>query len=394
MMNLSLLNELPCTYWFNDSWYDLTNIDEFGSSDYWTSSADSFGNMVSFNFCQKLSSGQSGTDPGAIACEDMDLYATEHTEVTLLRPNAICTPLSTSALDSVTQTSYTGDKPGKSFTDNISIQYTKDSCGLLVILDCQEDVTTPVISKPYKVDSAMNSCNLMVTFSSKDVCPSFTTNALWDFMQQYSYLWGAVFIVMGLFLCIFGLKLFEIAIFIITAFATTFILLLGFYSIFLTDDTQDWVGWTVLVCSTIIGLIVGFIMYRMKKLGAAILAGWGGFMLGLLLNETILYKAQSEVLFWCVAIACAVTFAILAFIFVDIILVISTSFMGAYLFWRGISLYAGGYPNEFELIKQVQSGAAPHVDPWFYAYLGAIVVSFGIGFFIQYKQLKAMQASN
>ena len=47
----------------------------------------------------------------------------------------------------------------------------------------------------------------------------------------------------------------------ITAFATAFILLLGFYSIFLTDDTKDWVGWTVFACSLIIGLIVGFIMF-------------------------------------------------------------------------------------------------------------------------------------
>ena len=33
------------------------------------------------------------------------------------------------------------------------------------------------------------------------------------------------------------------------------------------------------------------------------------------------------------------------------VLIATTSFMGAYFFWRGISLYAGGFPNEFELIK-------------------------------------------
>lgn len=180
----------------------------------------------------------------------------------------------------------------------------------------------------------------------------------------------------------------------ITAFATTFIILLGFYSIFLTDNTEDWVGWTVLGCATIIGLIVGFIMFKFKKFGAAILGGWGGFMLGLLLNETVLYKAQSEILFWCVAIACAVVAAVLTFFIVGHVLVISTSFIGAYLLFRGISLYAGGYPNEFELIKKVQSGAEPDVNPWFYAYLAGIVVAFILGCVVQYRHLKKIEEDN
>ena len=50
-MKLTWLNQLPCTYWHNDSWYDLTNIGEIGSTKYWTSKANAIGNMVSFNFC-------------------------------------------------------------------------------------------------------------------------------------------------------------------------------------------------------------------------------------------------------------------------------------------------------------------------------------------------------
>ena len=47
----------------------------------------------------------------------------------------------------------------------------------------------------------------------------------------------------------------------------------------------------MLICAGLIGLIVGVIMVKLQRVGAAILAGWGGFMLGLLLNETVLYKA-------------------------------------------------------------------------------------------------------
>ena len=55
MMKQTQLASLPCTYWFESSWYDLTNIDKKGEADYWTSAADNYGTMVSFNFCQKLS---------------------------------------------------------------------------------------------------------------------------------------------------------------------------------------------------------------------------------------------------------------------------------------------------------------------------------------------------
>lgn len=64
----------------------------------------------------------------------------------------------------------------------------------------------------------------------------------------------------GLFLCLLGRKLFVVAIFIITAFATCFLIMLGFYSIFLKDSTAEWVAWLVLACSAIIGIIVGIVM--------------------------------------------------------------------------------------------------------------------------------------
>ena len=101
MMKLTQLNNLPCTYWHQDAWYDLTNIAGVGSSDYWNSEFDSYGTRVTFNFCQKLSHGQKGDDPDAIKCTDMDLYAIENTKVETTRPDPICTPLSTSSLSSV-----------------------------------------------------------------------------------------------------------------------------------------------------------------------------------------------------------------------------------------------------------------------------------------------------
>jgi hypothetical protein len=36
-------------------------------------------------------------------------------------------------------------------------------------------------------------------------------------------------------------------------------------------------------------LMVGIILVKLERLGAAVLAGWGGFVLGILINESWLY---------------------------------------------------------------------------------------------------------
>lgn len=86
-----------------------------------------------------------------------------------------------------------------------------------------------------------------------------------------------------------GRKLWVVAIFLISAFLTMAIILLVFYTTFLKNTTADWVGWTVLGCSIIFGVILGLVMTKLQRVGAAIIAGWGGFVLGILLNETVLY---------------------------------------------------------------------------------------------------------
>ena len=75
----------------------------------------------------------------------------------------------------------------------------------------------------------------------------------------------------------------------VTAIFVVFGILLIFYTTFLKDSTQNWVGWTVLGCAILIGLIAGFFMMKLERVGAAILAGWGGFLLGVMLNEMVLY---------------------------------------------------------------------------------------------------------
>ena len=260
-----------------------------------------------------------------------------------------CNPLSTSSSDSIKKEAFTGDIGEASFEGNFAVKYTRDQCGLTVVMDCNDQTEIPEISSPYVLDPA-NPCQYTVIFTSRDVCPRFSTNALWIFLNKWKDVWGVVYMVAGLFLCLVGRKLFQIAIFLITSLATCILIMMAFYTLFFKDDDEDYIGWIVLVCAGVIGIIVGILMTKFQRLGAALLAGWGGFTLGLLVNETVLYKTESLWWFWGVGLAFALVAALLTFVIYNHVIILTTSFMGAYLFWRGVSMYAGGFPNEFNFI--------------------------------------------
>mgnify|MGYP001589952379 FL=1 len=99
--------------------------------------------------------------------------------------------------------------------------------------------------------------------------------------------------VVGLGLCILGRKLFKPAICLIGMCAFVFISLLFFYSVFFNVNTQAYVGWVVLSISIILGDGVGIFLYKVSRAGVAVLAGWGGLCLGLILYSAFLYKTES-----------------------------------------------------------------------------------------------------
>ena len=77
-----------------------------------------------------------------------------------------------------------------------------------------------------------------------------------------------------------------------------------------------------------------------------------------------------------------------------------TSFIGAYLFVRGISLYLGGFINEFDLADIDPQAAAMseeeqeilaenmgRIQPIFYGYMASIVFMFVLGIIVQRRQI-------
>ena len=157
-------------------------------------------------------------------------------------------------------------------------------CSLKVGLICDESGAPPL----YGSFKKSGTCDYTTTYTGKSACPIFSIGSIQKFLKKFSYYWGAFFIVTGMCLGLFGRKIWVAAVFLISSISIICAFLIFFYINFLKSSTPAWVGWTVLVCSILIGIVGGFLMTKLQRLGATIVAAGNGFVIGLILSETIL----------------------------------------------------------------------------------------------------------
>lgn len=202
-----------------------------------------------------------------------------------------------------------------------------------------------------------------------------------------------VFVVVGTVVCFLGRTLFKPVIFIAGIILCVSLVWIIFYSTFLNENTKTWVGWVVLLGSVLLGVIVGCLFIKLIKLGAFVLAAWGGFTLALLIYNSFLYKMNSDAGFWGFCCGVALVSGILALFFFDHILIHSSALAGSFLVINGIGLVAGHYQNPFTIASEINNGVIDGIDPLFYAYLGGNIVLYALGVLFQYRQRRGDKVS-
>lgn len=205
------------------------------------------------------------------------------------------------------------------------------------------------------------------------------------FLQKYYYLWGAALIIIGIFLAFFGNKFVQVVIYVV-AMVAIFLVLTGlFFEWFLSDVGAVWAQWLIVAIILILANVAAFFLAKYKKFGIAVLSAWGGVMLGFVITNT--FFITSAALYWCVVVGLGVIFGIVAFFTEKHVIIFVTSFVGSYALIRGISLYAGGFPNEIELHNEIESGAVDwsSFNKGFYGYLAGIVILTVLSLYFQVK---------
>lgn len=212
--------------------------------------------------------------------------------------------------------------------------------------------------KIYISDIDIGTQTVTVSLTSNHACYLFSVNALFIYIGNYSYLFGAIMIGLGAIVALFGKKIFRPTICIVGALVFTMVTsLLLFSLIFSRNSDQTWQWITFGICAAI-GVFVGLILAKMVKVGTAVLTAWGGVCLAMMLYAAFVYKLDndSKIVFYIFLILMGASFAVLGYYAFNHAVIISTAIIGSYAFIRGISMYAGGFPNEFQLVQMIKSG--------------------------------------
>jgi hypothetical protein len=125
----------------------------------------------------------------------------------------------------------------------------------------------------------------------------------------------------------------------------------------LPTTPHEWLYIVYLVASSIIGGIVGYLVMKLEKVGVALGGGLLGFFVSTFLWAILLGRfSLPNIAFYGLVFVLIVIGVLLTWVLHDQILILSTSFCGAYGVIRAASLIFGGYPNEFTMAKEIEDG--------------------------------------
>lgn len=146
----------------------------------------------------------------------------------------------------------------------IGMSLKTDDNAVQIDLICKKGVKNMEVQKQ---EMSADGKTKIFTIENKKGCPVFNVSSMARFIASHSHLFGAVFILLGGFMCLFGRAMLGIAIFLVAA-STTF--LLGTFMTFNGFDYFDWTPpnalfWTVIGLWAVAGLLIGTCFFKLQK---------------------------------------------------------------------------------------------------------------------------------
>jgi len=222
-------------------------------------------------------------------------------------------------------------------------------------------------------------------------CPYATMSELSTFLLENQLIFVLVFLALGIFVCFYGLRMFNITTFLITTTVGTFLVAFFFYK-FVDLNTSEWILWFIFIVCIGVGAFMGILAVRYKVVGFFGLGFGLGAIFALFLYQYVIalfLDTTSDALVYAFAIVFGVTGGVLSLRVWKGMAIISTSIIGAYLAVRAVSVYIGGFPSELNLAN----GTAEFTG-WSYLYLLVVVVMSALGIRYQFKTRKGDAAED
>ena len=372
---------IKCMFVDNFNLYDISGLGKNVLSDEKEYNVTLGNNKIYFNFCYDLKPKE-------------DINCTfEKKQIFVLDKNDKCDYLANSILSG--NNWYTGNTSNATF---LKIELNHDDSGehkdhvVKYILECDQSVKYNFVEDKshYKEPLSDGTYETLIYIKTSEACPKMEFYVIWEFINNYFYIFASILVAFGIFNCIFGNKFARHTCFILTLFACT-IFVLFFAQFILPPGCARWIIWVILALGIIIGCSVGYIVFNHhKKVLAFLVGGIGGVLLGQFLFSLFgsLIPWNSILVNILFVIICVIGAILLALWINDIIVILATSFIGSYAFIRGLSLFFGYFPSEFTIMDLKNRGEDDQIAElitWrVYMYLSAMVICTGLSIYAQF----------
>lgn len=187
----------------------------------------------------------------------------------------------------------------------------------------------------------------------------------------------------------FGGRHFEATMFFAAQISIAALLLCLLFASAMPSGTPEWSVWLSLCVSLGIGAGVGAAAKRWSRVGVLFVGALLGSFIGMAIFNSLVARISSGnplLGLWMTIMVTAIIIAGLSMIFFDNAVIFGSSIVGSYLFFRGISVFLGGYPNEFIIYQDYSNNKISEMPMSFMIYTGVIILFSIIAMVFQFKQ--------
>jgi hypothetical protein len=198
---------------------------------------------------------------------------------------------------------------------------------------CDPDAKTPVFDAVQNISP--NTCDNVIKMRSANACPKFDVYGFWNEVIQNKYIVGAVLMILGAFFTFFGKKFLKVTEILTGVLLTCFLVMFLLFQ-YLHIQYTSLEFWLIVAFSVALGLLAGYFISKLEWLPPMILGGFLGYLGSTFLYQLCLKYIQSNptAVYWVTLVACVILGAVLGYLLAKHVLIISTSFIGAYAFVR------------------------------------------------------------
>lgn len=266
---------------------------------------------------------------------------------------------------------------------NIKCSTGNGTNSFVATINCNPNITGQGAAIINKVDYTTNPCELQVEMTHAAGCPSVD---LWDvhkFIIACKWIIGFTFIICGPIIGMVGKRMFPW----IVAIGAAFVCWAIFCILFLVFGWMNSAAgfWICFIVAFGLACLSAWLVKKAIWFEVGLLGVLGGFFMASYFYSFIVAATgwESAVFYWLLVLPTCIASGILSWKYARTVVIVTTSYVGSYMFSRGFSYLCGGWPHDTTLF----SGATDYTEftGVFWVYFSLIIVGFTFFMFWQLK---------